>query len=333
MDYIGSKFSLLNFINSVFDKEVSKLGLKVNNVTDIFAGTSAVGKHFKKRGYQVTGNDLQYYSYVLGKHYIENNDKSQLDTNYFDKLNNIEPVQGFIYNNYAAGSGSGRLYFSDHNAMKIDAARQQLENDYDNGLIDKKNYYFYLASIIESIDKVSNTASVYGAFLKNLKKTAQKEVVFSPAEIIESSKNNTMLIGDANDIIKNIRGDVLYLDPPYNSRQYHSNYHLLETIARYDNPEIHGLTGVRSQDDKLKSNYSRKREAEKAFKDLISNADYPLILMSYNNEGIIPLENIVSILEEHGTYIQYKKEYKKFKSQSTQVNDKVFEYVHVLRKK
>lgn len=333
MDYIGSKFSLLNFIDDTFNKEVSDLGLKINNITDIFAGTSAVGRHFKKRGYQVIGNDLQYYSYVLGKHYIENNDKSQLDINYFDKLNNIEPVQGFIYNNYAAGSGSGRLYFSDHNSMKIDAVRQQIENDYIEGLIDENNYYFYLASIIESIDKYSNTASVYGAFLKNLKKTAQKEVVFSPAEIIESNKNNTMLIGDANSIIKNVRGDVLYLDPPYNSRQYHSNYHLLETIARYDNPEIHGLTGLRSQDDKLKSDYSRKRQAEKAFKDLISNADYPLILMSYNNEGIIPLENIVSIMEDHGDYVQYKKEYKKFKSQLTQVNDKVFEYVHVLRKK
>ena len=102
---------------------------------------------------------------------------------------------------------------------------------------------------------------------------------------------------------------------------------MLETIARYDNPEIRGLTGVRTHDDNLKSNYSKKREAEKAFKDLISNADYPLILMSYNNEGIIPLENIVSILEEHGEYVQYKKEYKKFKSQSTQLNDKVFEYV------
>lgn len=333
MDYIGSKFSLLNFIDDVFQKEISDLGLKVNNVTDIFAGTSAVGRHFKKKGYQVIGNDLQYYSYVLGKHYIENNDKSQLDTDYFDKLNNIEPVQGFIYNNYAAGSGSGRLYFSDHNSMKIDAVRQQIENDYIEGLIDENNYYFYLASIIESIDKYSNTASVYGAFLKKLKKTAQKEVVFSPAEIIESDKNNTMLNGDANNIIKNVRGDVLYLDPPYNSRQYHSNYHLLETIARYDNPEIRGLTGVRAQDDHLKSNYSKKREAEKAFKDLISNADYPLILMSYNNEGIIPLENIVSIMEEHGIYVQYKKEYKKFKSQLTQVNDKVFEYVHVLRKK
>jgi len=167
MDYIGSKFSLLNFIDDVFQKEVSDLGLKINNVTDIFAGTSAVGRNFKKRGYQVIGNDLQYYSYVLGKHYIENNDKSQLDINYFDKLNNIKPVQGFIYNNYAAGSGSGRLYFSDHNAMKIYAVRQQIENDYIEGLIDENNYYFHLASIIESIDKYSNTASVYGAFLKN----------------------------------------------------------------------------------------------------------------------------------------------------------------------
>lgn len=288
------------------------------------------GRHFKRKGYEVIGNDLQAYSYALGKHYIENNEK--LDDSYFDKLNNVEGVDGFIYNNYAAGSGSGRLYYSDYNARKVDAARQLIENDYHDGVINENEYYYYLSSILESIDKHANTASVYGAFLKKIKKTAQKDVVFTPVETILSDKNNIMLQGDANVNIKKISGDVLYLDPPYNSRQYNANYHLLETIALYDNPPIKGKTGIRADDEKTKSNYSKKREALQSLDNLIDNANYPLILLSYNNEGIITLEDIINTFEKYGTYKQYKKEYKKFKSQTTQENSKVYEYIHVLRK-
>lgn len=288
------------------------------------------GRHFKKQGYEVIGNDLQAYSYALGKHYIENNEK--LDDSYFDKLNNVEGVDGFIYNNYAAGSGSGRLYYSDYNARKVDAARQLIINDYHEGVINENEYYYYLSSILESIDKHANTASVYGAFLKKIKKTAQKDVLFTPVETILSDKNNIMLQGDANVNIKKISGDVLYLDPPYNSRQYNANYHLLETIALYDNPPIKGKTGIRADDEKTKSNYSKKREALQSLDNLIDNANYPLILLSYNNEGIITLEDIINTFEKYGTYKQYKKEYKKFKSQTTQENSKVYEYIHVLRK-
>lgn len=330
MNYIGSKFSLLNEIEEVFNIETQ--GIVVETVVDIFAGTSAVGRHFKKLGYQVIGNDLQEYAYVLGKHYISNSKLDELDTSYFDELNKLEGVEGFIYQNYAMGSGSGRMYYSDYNCKKVDAARMKIEEDYKNGIIDESNYYFYLASIIESIDKRANTASVYGAFLKKLKKSAQKDVVFEPCEIIESSKENIMMLGDANANIKKIKGDVLYMDPPYNSRQYSSNYHMLETLAKYDNPDIHGKTGVRSNEGHLKSDYSKKREAVHALRELIEHADFKLIIMSYNNEGIITLDEIESIMSEFGEYKQYKKEYKKFKSQRSQVDDTVYEYLHVLRK-
>lgn len=330
MNYIGSKFSLLEEIEEVFKIETE--GMNVETVVDIFAGTSAVGRHFKKLGYRVIGNDLQEYSYVLGKHYIENSSNEELDYEYFNILNELEGVEGFIYNNYAAGSGSGRLYYSDYNAKKVDAARIRVEDDLKKGLISQSNYYFYLASIIESIDKRANTASVYGAFLKQLKNSAQKKVVFEPCEVIESNKNNIMMLGDANEIIKEIAGDVLYLDPPYNSRQYSANYHMLETIAKYDNPNIHGKTGLRSNEEHLKSEYSRKREASGALEELIKHADFKLIILSYNNEGIIPLDEIETMMKEHGTYKQYKKEYRKFKSQRSQKNDTVFEYLHVLHK-
>lgn len=224
------------------------------------------------------------------------------------------------------------MYFSDHNALHIDAARIMLEDDYESGRIDVHNYYFYLASLLESVDKYANTASIYGAFLKKLKKSAQRDLVITPCEVIPSTRHNVSSRGDANEVIRTISGDVLYLDPPYNSRQYSSNYHMLETIVKYDDPEIKGKTGLRADDKSMKSDYSKKKEAESALRCLIEEAQYDTILMSYNSEGIIPLEQVESIFSDNGKYTQYKTEYKRFKSQRNDDTRKVFEYLHVVHK-
>lgn len=329
MNYIGSKFRLIGFIEDVFKQETNG---SENRIIDLFAGTSTVGKHFKRLGYEVVANDLQYYSYVLGRHYIENNRQDDLNYQYFEEFNRLGLVEGFIYRNYAQGSGSQRNYFTDVNAKKIDTIRQYIEELYQTNKIDEDNYFFYLASLLESADKRANTASVYGAFLKHIKKTASEELYVTPCEVINSSHYTKMFNGDANELITQIEGDVLYLDPPYNTRQYSTNYHLLETIARYDDPRIHGKTGLRSDDDHLKSDYAKKKEAFTALEGLIRRSNVPLILMSYNSEGIIGIDQIEKLFSEYGTYKQYKKAYPKFKSNVKQKNEELYEYIHVLRK-
>lgn len=156
--------------------------------------------------------------------------------------------------------------------------------------------------------------------------------MITPCEVIPSTRHNVSSHGDANEVIRTISGDVLYLDPPYNSRQYSSNYHMLETIVKYDAPKIKGKTGLRADDKSTKSDYSRKKEAESALRCLIEEAQYDTILMSYNSEGIIPLEQVESIFSDNGKYTQYKTEYKRFKSQSNDDTRKVFEYLHVVHK-
>ena len=111
--------------------------------------------------------------------------------------------------------------------------------------MDDHTYFYYLASLVNSIDKYANTASVYGAFLKHIKKSAQKKFQLELLQVIDVPVG-TVYNEDINTLIQTIRGDVLYLDPPYNARQYCSNYHVLETIARYDHPELRGVTGLRS---------------------------------------------------------------------------------------
>ena len=333
MNYIGSKYSLLDFI----DYGITKVSGYKNGAgcifADLFAGTGVVGSAYKAKGCDIIANDIQYYSYVLNKHYIEN--IPPLNNGLLEELNSLEPLSGFIYNNYCEGSGSGRNYFTDENGKRCDAIRTYLEYSLSLGNITENEYFYYLASLINSIDKYANTASVYAAFLKHIKKTAIKDFELSLLPVI-SGKPGKVYNEDVNVLIKEITGDVLYLDPPYNTRQYSANYHILETIAKYDNPKLYGITGLRDYKDQ-KSRFCSRRTASETFDDLIKNADFKYIFLSYNNEGIMPVDTIGEIMSGYGKYSVFTKEYKRFKADKDEnrkiARDGVTEYLHCLVKK
>lgn len=330
MNYIGSKQSLLDFLETTIEEFT---GYKEGDsfvFGDLFAGTGVVGQRYKEKGHSVISNDIQYYSYVLNKHYIENIPK--LDDSLLEYFNNLNPVKGFIYNNYC--EGSGRNYFTNENGMKCDAVRIELERLYRAGEINDNLYFYYLASLINSIDKYANTASVYGAFLKHIKKPAQKEFIL---ELLPVGNGNIGKVynEDINELIKKVGGDVLYIDPPYNNRQYCSNYHVLETIAKYDTPKLRGVTGLRDETYQ-KSKYCSKRTVIDIFEDLIKNADFKYIILSYNNEGLMDLKTIKDIMSKYGEYDFFTKEYRRFKADRdenrTIAADITTEYLHCLRK-
>lgn len=332
MNYIGSKQSLLDFLETTIEEFT---GYKEGDsfvFGDLFAGTGVVGQRYKEKGHSVISNDIQYYSYVLNKHYIEN--IPELDDSLLEYFNNLNPVKGFIYNNYCEGSGSGRNYFTNENGMKCDAVRIELERLYRAGEINDNLYFYYLASLINSIDKYANTASVYGAFLKHIKKPAQKEFML---ELLPVGNGNIGKVynEDINELIKKVGGDVLYIDPPYNNRQYCSNYHVLETIAKYDTPKLRGVTGLRDETYQ-KSKYCSKRTVIDIFEDLIKNADFKYIILSYNNEGLMDLKTIKDIMSKYGEYDFFTKEYRRFKADidenRTIAADITTEYLHCLRK-
>lgn len=333
MNYIGSKLSLIDFLQDTISEVTGYVKDDHYVFADLFAGTGIVGSTFKANGCKVIVNDIQHYSYVLNKHYIENS--SPIDTSLLDDLNSLSGVDGFIFNNYCLGSGSGRNYFSDYNGKKCDAIRMEVENSYKNKKIDEHQYYYFLGSLINSIDKYANTASVYGAFLKDLKKTATKEFTLELLPIIDGSTNGIAYNEDINGLIKKVAGDVLYLDPPYNLRQYCSNYHVLETISRYDNPTLRGKTGLRDN-SKLKSAFSSLKKVNRAFEDLIANAQFKYIFLSYNNEGLMDLETIKSIMAKYGEYQVFTTDYRRFRADKQKSrNHKASatkEYLHCLTK-
>ena len=333
MNYIGSKLSLINFLEETITNVTGLMPGDSFVFADLFAGTGIVGSKFKQNGCTVLANDIQYYSYILNKHNIENS--SPIDISKLEYFNSLNGVEGFVYNNYCLGSGSRRYYFSDYNGKKCDAIRIELERLYNSGDLSDEEYYYFLASLINSIDKYANTASVYGAFLKHLKKSAAKEFTLELLPIIDGASQGKAYNEDINKLIRNISGDVLYLDPPYNARQYCVNYHVLETISKYDHPELKGITGLRNYNHQ-KSAFCSKHTVEFVFDDLIANADFKYIFLSYNNEGLMPLETIKSIMERYGKYEAYTKAYRRFKADKEENRNhkavSTVEYLHCLTK-
>lgn len=330
MNYIGSKYKLSNFIKSEIKKVVGEMKDKV--FCDLFAGTGAIGRAFKAESKKVIANDFEYYAYVLNQNYIGNHEKINYQ-DLIDELNQIEGVEGFIYNNYCLGSGSERQYFSDENGKKIDAIRQKVEDWKNENRISENEYYFLLSSLLENADAVANTASVYGAFLKHLKKSAQRNLILRPALFEINDNEHKVFNSEANDLVKKINGDVLYLDPPYNARQYGSNYHLLNTIAKYDDFQPNGKTGLREYE---RSRYCQKNEVGKVFENLIKNAQFKYVFLSYNNEGLMSEITVQKILRKYGRYDLTTTDYQRFKADKTENRNhkatETIEYLYILEK-
>ena len=301
-------------------------------VSDIFAGTGIVGKTFKTSVKKVISNDVEYYSYVLNKNYIENHRPLDNKNELLDELNSLPLISdGFIYSNYFLGGNGERQYFSDNNGKKIDTIRTTIENWKTEGRISNNMYYFLLCSLLECADKVANTASVYGAYLKNLKKSAQKELVLEPAEYELNENEHQVFNKDANELIKEIEGDILYLDPPYNARQYGANYHMLNTIAEYKPFVPSGKTGLRQYS---RSKYCSASFVKDEFDSLLKNAKFKYIFLSYNNEGLMPVDDIKAIMSKYGKYDLAQTNYQRFKADSNRLNkaNSTVEYLHILEK-
>ncbi len=325
MNYIGSKQKLSDFIKTtIYNVVGTDLSEKI--FCDLFAGTGIIGRHFKTEVKQVIANDFEYYSFILNKNYIENHLPIKDQEELINQLNNLPIIEdGFIYQNYCLGSGSERQYFSDFNGKKIDTIRSKITEWKKLNKISNSQYYFLLTSLLESADKVANTASVYGAFLKQLKKSAQKELILQPANFDINNNEHIVFNKNSNDLIKEIKGDILYLDPPYNSRQYGANYHLLNTIAKYEefNPPEY-----------QKSKYCSKNTVLTEFEDLIKNADFKYIFLSYNNEGLMSPLDIQNIMSKYGRYSLEVIDYQRFKADNNRYNkaDTTQEFLHILIK-
>lgn len=175
------------------------------------------------------------------------------------------------------------------------------------------NHFILLACLIECVPFYSNILGVYAAFKKDWDQRALKPLALKKIQLLESNKKHFAYNKSSMELLQAHKYDIIYLDPPYNQRQYAPNYHLLETIAKYDNPKIKGVSGMRNYENQ-KSDFCNKVKALDSLETIVKSNNYKYIVLSYNNEGIMPQEKILEIMEKQGSVEIVEYDYLRFKS-------------------
>ncbi len=343
MRFIGSKTLLLDQIKQVIDEKVPE----AKSFCDIFSGTAAVARYFKQ-WYQVYSNDLLYFSYVLQRATVENDSMPEFaclkektgitdPVDFFNgkekkELEELSKERRFFQNTYAPLGG--RMYLNDENALRIDYARCTVEDWKAAGLLSEDEYYYLVACIVEGIPFVSNTSGTYGAFHKTWERRSHKRYEMFRLPVTHNGKKNHCFNENGADLLKRLEGDILYIDPPYNARQYLSNYHVLETAATYDYPQVRGVTGQRP-DEGRKSDFCMKTKVVPAFEELINNARFRHIILSYSTDGLMPVNEIEEAMKKYGrpeTFQIYEIPYRRYKSRKVKETERLKELLVYIEK-
>lgn len=315
--YLGNKYKLLDFIKDIVNKECKN----VNTVADIFAGTGAVSSAFIDK--KLIVNDILYSNYIC-------------HIAWFSKQNfSVEKIEGYIkyYNslsideeNYMSKNFAD-TFFSASTCRKIGFIREDIDKNFDKNLINEKERAILITSLLYSMDKIANTCGHYDAYRKQGTFEKKLELVMPTPE--QNLQENKIFNMDANELVRNIGNvDLVYIDPPYNSRQYCDAYHLLENVAKWEKPKVFGVAKKMKRDN-LKSAYCTS-SATKAFEDLIKNIKSRYILLSYNNmekkgndrsNARISDDDILRILKEKGKVKVFSKKYKAFSTGKSNIQD------------
>ena len=335
MRFIGNKESIVEEIESFIDSKIAPDDRLV--LFDAFCGTGSVSDRLKNRFNVVINDNLKWATvYTAGRLYAPVCRFEGLGFDPFDFLNqSCNETHGFIYKTYAP-TESDRMYFTPENAARIDYFRNQIEEWYISKLLTESEYMFLLACLIESVSKVSNTAGVYGAFLKKWDGRALKPIEFIKPSYNKRTPEDIAIYNDKiENIISGVECDILYLDPPYTQNQYGTQYHLLETLILNDCPSVSKVTGSRPVMP-MRSDWSKEYKVNILFDKIIAKTKARYIVLSYNNDGFMSKEYIEAVMKRYGkpeTYCCKKIIYKKYQNWKSQNHKEHFEYLFFVEKK
>ena len=341
MRYIGSKSSLLGEIETLIRNNASG---NEKTFFDAFAGTNAVGAHFKPF-FQIFTNDTLRFSYIDARARIAKNSTPTFATLRSHGITSPlrflqEGAESYIgennvkYYEQSYSPTGGAMYLTVENAKRIDFIRDTIDMWFSNAWISKSEKYYLVDCLIAAIPSISNTTGTYGAFLKHWDKRALKALRLNHLDLIDNNRENKCYNKDANEIVNQISADILYIDPPYNTRQYASNYHLLENVATNNKPDLHGRTRLFDWAN-LRSPYSSKNNALNAMEELLQTADARHIVISYSSEGIISEQNLLNIARANSLKGKLQIErfpYRKYKSKVPSKSYELYEYLVYIQK-
>jgi len=342
MRYLGNKTKHLEFIYDAVTECANKLSLSKPVIFDAFGGTGAVTQFFNHNKYSVISNDMNNYSYKLCycRNTVTEKDISFTGLNMtigevIDELN-TKKCKGFVYTNYSPNKELKfeRKYFTNENAETIDGVRTQIEEWKNAGVITKDEHIFLVALLIEHVSLYSNIPGTYGAFNAQWDSRSTRKFELDKTgvnSLLAKSKYQTFN-DDIRNIINHIDCDILYMDPPYNERDYSMYYHVLETISLYNNPEINdNKTGTKKNCQK--STWCSKIGCKQELEFVVKNTKAKCVILSYNNEGIMSIDDIKEVFDKYGEYSCKQKLVKRFKCNNTKNEVDVYEYLHILFKK
>ena len=315
--YLGNKYKLLPFIRRVVAEECHDIDV----VADIFAGTGVVASAFLDK--KIITNDILYSNYICHIAWFSDEQYSEEKIiNYINIYNAMDVAEdNYMSENYAD------TYFSVADCRKIGYIREDIEKNYQSGNLNGRERALLITSLLYAMDKIANTCGHYDAYRKNAA-FDRHLVLLLPKTEKATSQNNMFFNADINEVIENIEADLVYIDPPYNSRQYSDTYHLLENVARWEKPPVFGVAKKMDRSH-IKSAYCT-RKANEAFEDLVDKIKAKYILLSYNNMGKkgddrsnarISDAEIMRILSKKGKVKVFAEDYKLFSAGSTEIDD------------
>ncbi len=288
--YIGSKRRLVPVLGAITTIAGARTAL------DLFTGTTRVAQEMKKRGAQVTAVDTARYAQVFAQCYVET-DGAAVDTAAIEAaladLAARPGVDGYFTDTFCIRS----RFVQPDNGRRIDAMRDAIEQDYRDSWM----YPVLLTSLIEAADRVDSTTGVQMAYIKQWADRSYRAIELRMPELVGGC--GSALRADAVDAVKSLGPfDVAYLDPPYNQHRYFTNYHVWETLVAWDAPEHYGIACKRidARAPETKSVFNRRRDMPAALASVIRTVDAALVVVSYNNESWVDIDELEAICRERG---------------------------------